>query len=91
MAASFFGIIFGDMAAGLSTHFDRIMPSASVYMKSFLFRNDDEYESVSACADTDFFISEVYMAQIQIRDLTFYYEGSPEVVFDHVSFSIDSN
>ena len=31
------------------------------------------------------------MAQIQIRDLTFYYEGSPEVVFDHVSFSIDSN
>ena len=31
------------------------------------------------------------MAQIQIRNLTFYYEGSPEVVFDHVSFSIDSN
>ena len=31
------------------------------------------------------------MAQIQVTDLTFYYEGSPDTVFEHVSFSIDTN
>lgn len=31
------------------------------------------------------------MAQISVNDLTFYYEGSPDNIFEHVSFSIDTN
>ncbi len=30
------------------------------------------------------------MSQIQVNDLTFYYDGSVENVFDHVSFTIDT-
>ena len=31
------------------------------------------------------------MAQIQVTDLTFHYEGSMDNIFEQVSFSIDSN
>lgn len=31
------------------------------------------------------------MAQISVNDLTFYYEGSPDNISEHVSFSIDTN
>ena len=31
------------------------------------------------------------MAQISVNDLTFYYEGSSDNIFEHVSFSIDTN
>lgn len=31
------------------------------------------------------------MAQISVNDLTFYYDGSADPVFEHVSFSIDTN
>ena len=31
------------------------------------------------------------MAQIQVQDLTFSYEGSYDTIFDHVSFTIDTN
>lgn len=31
------------------------------------------------------------MAQLSVNDLTFYYEGSFEYIFEHVSFSIDTN
>ncbi|MBR6108060.1 MAG: ABC-F family ATP-binding cassette domain-containing protein [Oscillospiraceae bacterium] len=31
------------------------------------------------------------MAQINVQDLTFYYEGSFDHIFEHVSFSIDTN
>ena len=31
------------------------------------------------------------MSQISINNLTFCYEGSPDFVFEHVSFSIDTD
>ncbi len=31
------------------------------------------------------------MSRIMVNNLTFYYEGSPDYIFDHVSFSIDTN
>ena len=31
------------------------------------------------------------MALIQVTDLTFFYEGNFDPVFEHVSFSIDTN
>ena len=31
------------------------------------------------------------MAQIDVNNLTFYYEGSSENIFEHVTFSIDTN
>lgn len=31
------------------------------------------------------------MAFIQVTDLTFFYEGNFDPVFEHVSFSIDTN
>lgn len=31
------------------------------------------------------------MAQINVTNLTFYYEGSPDPIFDSISFSIDTN
>lgn len=34
---------------------------------------------------------EVYMSQISVNDLTFYYEGSFDNIFENVSFSIDTN
>lgn len=51
-------------------------------------------ESIFACAKMgSFFVfgTEVHMAQINVTDLTFGYEGSFDNVFEHVSFSIDTN
>lgn len=52
-------------------------------------------ESVSAHAGTDFFGAggrkRFTMSQIKVNDLTFSYEGSPDLIFDHVSFTIDSS
>ena len=31
------------------------------------------------------------MSQIQIKDLTFYYEGSYDLIFEHVSFTLDTD
>lgn len=31
------------------------------------------------------------MSQIDVNDLTFYYEGSPDNIFEHVSFSVDTD
>ena len=31
------------------------------------------------------------MSKIQIKDLTFYYEGSYDLIFDHVSFTLDTD
>ena len=31
------------------------------------------------------------MSQIDVNDLTFYYEGSPDYIFEHVSFSVDTD
>ena len=33
----------------------------------------------------------VYMAQINVNDLTFHYEGSFDNIFENVSFSIDTD
>jgi hypothetical protein len=33
----------------------------------------------------------IYMAQINVTDLTFHYENSFDNIFEHVSFSVDTN
>ena len=33
----------------------------------------------------------MYMAQISVNNLTFYYEGSFDNIFENVSFSIDTD
>lgn len=61
-----------------------------IWFHSKYVRSVGELESFGATGDS-FLLGGMYMAQINVTNLTFCYEGSYDNIFENISFSIDTN